>query len=190
MADTLQTLTLCKRMAWRNIQLKENPHLRKEQPRDRADLNTALYMLAYLGAVDMALYDLVQELTDAGLYRHAVKAQVNRIMRVVAQANGQANAILQLVNDGNRVRQYADMYEYAYNKAQEHILLEAPERAYNIVRAFARLFTQAYDAVGRRTAHTYLREASQALKHLDIPQIPDRYVDNIIERAVQIVMHK
>lgn len=65
-----------------------------------------------------------------------------------------------------------------------------PERAYNIVRAFARLFTQAYDAVGRRTAHTYLREASQALKRLDIPQITDRHVDNIIERAVQIVMLK
>ena len=90
-------------------------------------------MLAYIGAIDMALYDLVDELTEAGLYRHALKAQVNRIMRIVAHANGQANAILQRVNDGKRVRQYTDMFEYTYNEIQTHVLLKAPERAYNIV---------------------------------------------------------
>lgn len=186
MADTLQTLTLCRRMAWRNIQLEENPRLRPPQPRDRQDLNTALYMLAYLGAINMALYDLQQELTDAGLYRHAIKAQVNRIMRTIGQANGMASDILQKVNDGQRVRQYADMYEYTYNEVQKHILIEAPERAYNIVRALSRLFIKAYDAVGRRTSHTYLRDAAEALKRLDIPQITDRNLDNIIERVVQI----
>lgn len=188
MADRIQMLTLCKRTAWMNDRIETHPELRKPRPTDRGDLNTALYMLAYLGAIDMALYDLVQELDDAGLYRHALKAQVNRLMRTVASANGKACDILKAVNNGNRVRQYTDMYEYTYNKIQRHILLDAPERAYNIVRALTRLFAKAYEAVGRRTRHTYLRDAAEALKRLDIPQIADRNIDNIIERAVNIVL--
>lgn len=188
MADRMQVLTLCKRTAWMNDRIESNPALRKPQPSDRADLNKALYMLAYLGAIDMALYDLVQELTDAGLYRHALKAQINRTMQIVGNANGRANDTLKVVNNGKRVRQYTEMYEYAYNKIQRHILLEAPERAYNIVRALTRLFTKAYDAVGRRTNHTYLRDAAEALKRIDIPQIADRNIDTIIERAVNIVL--
>ena len=111
-----------------NDRIESNPALRKPRPNDRADLNKALYMLAYLGAIDMALYDLVQELTDAGLYRHALKAQINRTMQIVGNANGRANDTLKVVNNGKRVRQYTEMYEYAYNKIQRHILLEAPER--------------------------------------------------------------
>jgi hypothetical protein len=71
---------------------------------------------------------------------------------------------------------------------QAHICLEAPERAYNIVRALTRLFCKAYDAVGRRTRHTYLGDAATVLKRLNIPQITDHNVDVIIERNVQIVM--
>ena len=62
-------------------------------------------------------------------------------MAVVGHANGCANEILQLVNNGQRVRQYADMYEYAYQQAQEHILLAPPERAYNIVRALTLVYS-------------------------------------------------
>ena len=179
-------LMLAKRTAWMNVQREEHPEKRPEQARDRNDLNTALLMLAYIGAVDMVLYDLVDELTEAGLYRHATKGTINRVRRVVGHANGMANEILRLVNNGQRVRQYAEMYEYAYQQAQEHILLAPPERAYNIVRALARLFIKAYDAVGRRTRHTYLRDAAEALKHIDIPQIADKHIDVIIERAVKI----
>lgn len=188
MADRLQILTLCKRTAWMNVRIESNPALRKPQPRDRADLNTALYMLAYLGAIDMALYDLVQELTEAGLYRHALKKQINQLTRIVGNANGKANDILKAVNNGHRVRQYSDMYEYAYGKVQNHVLLQAPERAYNIVRALTRLFTKAWDAVGRRTRHVYLRDAVEALARLDIPQIADHNIDSIIERAVKITL--
>lgn len=184
--NNVEALLLAKRTAWHNIQLEENPALRKPQPRDRADLNTALYMLAYIGAINMALYDLVDEITEAGLYRHALKAQINRIIGVVGNANTRANDILRKVNNGQRVRQYADMYEYAYNKVQEHILLQTPERAYNIVRALTRLFVKAYNAVGRRTSHTYLRQAADILQRLEIPQIVDHNIDAIIEKAVEI----
>lgn len=186
--STMDGLMLAKRTAWMNVQREEHPEKRPGQERDRKDLITAMYMLAYIGAINMALYDLRDELTDAGLYRHALKAQINRIMAVVGHANGCANEILQLVNNGQRVRQYADMYEYAYNKVQAHICLEAPERAYNIVRALTRLFCKAYDAVGRRTRHTYLGDAATVLKRLNIPQITDHNVDVIIERNVQIVI--
>ena len=111
-----------------------------------------------------------------------------RIMRIVAHANGQANAILQRVNDGKRVRQYTDMFEYTYNEIQTHVLLKAPERAYNIVRALTRLFVEAFDAVGIRTKHIYLRDAAEVLKRLDIPHIQDHNIDVIIQRNVEIVL--
>ena len=187
--STIDSLMLAKRTAWMNVQREEHPEKRPEQERDRKDLNTAMYMLAYLGAVNMALYDLRDALTDAGLYRHALKRQLNRTIQVVGHANGMAYEILQLVNNGECVRQYADMYEYAYYKVQKHIAIEEePKRSYNIVRALTRLFCKAYDAVGRRTNHTYLGDAAEVLKRLDIPQIPDHNVDVIIERNVQIVM--
>lgn len=157
---TQQEMLLIRRTAWMNIQLEDNPSLRPVKKRDRDDL----------------------------IYRHALKAQVNRIMRIVAHANGQANAILQRVNDGKRVRQYTDMFEYTYNEIQTHVLLKAPERAYNIVRALTRLFVEAFDAVGIRTKHIYLRDAAEVLKRLEIPQLQDHNIDVIIKRNVEIVL--
>jgi hypothetical protein len=185
---TQQEMMLIRRTAWMNIRLEENPALRPPKQRERDDLITAMYMLAYIGAIDMCLYDLVDELTEAGLYRHALKKQINHIMRTVAYANGQANEILQKVNDGKRVRQYTDMFEYTYREIQEHVLLQAPERAYNIVRALTRLFVEAFDAVGIRTRHIYLRDAAEVLKRLEIPQIQDHNIDVIIQRNVEIVL--
>lgn len=185
---TQQEMLHIRRTAWMNIQIEDNPSMRKPKKRERDDLIKAMYMLAYIGAIDMCLYDLVDELTEAGLYRHALKKQINHIMRTVAYANGQANEILQRVNDGKRVRQYTDMFEYTYNEIQTHVLLKAPERAYNIVRALTRLFVEAFDAVGIRTNHIYLRDAAEVLKRLEIPQIQDHHIDVIIQRNVEIVL--
>lgn len=172
-----------------NIQLEINPAMRKSKPSDRKELVTAMYMLAYIGAINMALYDLIDELTEAGLYRHAIKRDVNRALKVTLNANGLASDILKAVNNGKRVRQHSDMYEYAYNKVQEHINLEPPLRAYNIVRALTRLFTEAYNEVGAKTSHLYLREASEVLKRIEIPSLKEYdIVDTIIKNAVQIEM--
>ena len=80
------------------------------------------------------------------------------------------------------------MFEYTYNEIQTHVLLKAPERAYNIVRALTRLFVEAFDAVGIRTKHIYLRDAAEVLKRLEIPQIQDHNIDVIIQRNVEIVL--
>lgn len=101
------------------MQIETNPAFRKPRKRDHDDLIQAMYMLAYLGAIDMAIYDLIQELTDAGLYRHAIKRQINAISRTIASANGMASDILKRVNNGHRVRQYSDMFEYTYNEVQK-----------------------------------------------------------------------
>lgn len=185
---TQQELQLIRRTAWVNMQIETNPAFRKPRKRDHDDLIQAMYMLAYLGAIDMAIYDLIQELTDAGLYRHAIKRQINAISRTIASANGMASDILKRVNNGHRVRQYSDMFEYTYNEVQKAVLLDPPERAYNIVRALTRLFAKAYDAVGLRTSHVYLRDAVEVLKRLEVPQIKDYGIDSIIERNVEIVV--
>ena len=149
-----------------------------------------MYMLAYLGAIDMALYDLKEALEDNGLFRHKLKYDFNRVADVVAKANGLANAILKAVNNGERVRQYADMYEYAYNATQNSILIkENPtNRSYSIVRALSRLFIEAYNKVGVRTNHIYLRDVAKILPLIDVPQFTDHNIDCIISKAVQITL--
>lgn len=187
MATTTQTLDLARRSKLMSI----HPTFRKPRPSDREELVTAMYMLAYIGAINMALYDLIDELTDAGLYRHAIKRDVNRSLKVTGNANGLASDILKAVNNGKRVRQHSDMYEYAYNKVQEHVKLEPPLRAYNIVRSLTRLFTDAYNKVGRQTSHVYLREASDVLLRLEIPQLTEYpIIDTIISNAVQIELRR
>ena len=121
---TIASLYLQRRTAWLNDHIEHNPQLRKPKQTDKNELITAVYMLSYIGAINMALYDLIDELTDAGLYRHAIKRDVNRALEVTGNANGLASDILKRVNNGVRVRWHSDMYEYAYNEVQRHILLE------------------------------------------------------------------
>lgn len=187
---TIQGLELARRTAWMNMQIENNPSLRKSKPSDREELIKAMYMLAYLGAINMALYDLIDELTEAGLFRHAIKRDINRALKVTLNANGLASDILKKVNKGKRVRQHSEMYEYAYYAIQEHILLDPPYRAYNIVRALSRLFTDAYNEVGAKTSHLYLREAAEVLCRIEIPSIKDYNIDAIISKAVQIGINK
>lgn len=187
----LRELQLMKRTAWMNDQLERNPPERPNDARDEQDLTTAMYMLAYLGAIDMALIDLQEELENAGLFRHALKYNFNRVVKTVSKANGLANCILKAVNNGERVRQYADMYEYAYNATQQRILIDAPHnRSYSIVKALSRLFTEAYNKVGIRTNHRYLGDVANILPLIDVPQFTDHNVDCIIRKAVQITIYR
>lgn len=187
----LRELQLMKRTAWMNDQLERNPPERPNDARDEQDLTTAMYMLAYLGAIDMALIDLQEELENAGLFRHALKYNFNRVVKTVSKANGLANYILKAVNNGERVRQYADMYEYAYNATQQRILIDAPHnRSYSIVKALSRLFTEAYNKVGIRTNHRYLGDVANILPLIDVPQFTDHNVDCIIRKAVQITIYR
>lgn len=187
----LRELQLMKRTAWMNDQLERNPPERPNDARDEQDLTTAMYMLAYLGAIDMALIDLQEELENAGLFRHALKYNFNRVVKTISKANGLANYILKAVNNGERVRQYADMYEYTYNATQQRILIDAPHnRSYSIVKALSRLFTEAYNKVGIRTNHRYLGDVANILPLIDVPQFTDHNVDCIIRKAVQITIYR
>lgn len=181
----LRELQLMKRTAWMNIQLEEN-HIRKPSSCEDKEITKAMYMLAYLGAIDMTLYDLIDDLEDAGLYKHSIKHSVNRVAKVVAKANGLADRILKAVNDGQRVRQYADMFEYAYNTVQKCILITPPHRSYSIIKALSRLFIEVYNKVGVKTNHHYLADVAKILPIIDIPQLNDHYIDCIIRKTVQI----
>lgn len=181
-------MSLMKRTAWLNASYEMNPSLRPPKPTDRQELVTAMYMLAYLGAIDMALIDLEEELTIAGLYRHALKRDLNRIHKIVGDANGYASDILKAVNNGTRVNQYVDMFEYAYNKVQKCIRLDDKplDRAYSIVKALSRLFTEAYIRVGAKTNHRYLGNVSKVLAKFEIQQLTDYNLDCIISKNVVI----
>lgn len=186
----LRELQLMKRTAWMNDRLERCPKMPNEA-QEKQELTTAMYMLAYLGAIDMALIDLKDTLQQLGIYRHSLKHTIERVCKVVANANGLANSILKAVNNGQRVRQYADMYEYAYNKVQDNILIENPShRSYSIVKALSRLFIEAYNKVGIKTNHRYLGDVAKALPRIDISQLKDFNIDCIIRKAVHIEIRR
>lgn len=186
--NTIKQLQLMKRTAWLNMQKEMMPPPPDKD--DKQDITTAMYMLAYLGAMDMVLYDLIDEATAIGVYRHNVKHSIGKVKDAIATANGLANSILKSINNGVRVRQYSDMFEYAYNEAQKHILIESPNRAYSIFKAMARLFTEAYNKVGVKTNHRYLRKVVNVLHLVDIPEMRDYNIDCIIRSAVQIELQQ
>lgn len=177
-------------MARQNIKIEENPPEPTEAERVQY-LTTAMYMLAYLGAIDMAMYDLIADLEAEKLYKHSLKHSINRVSKVIANANGLASSILRSVNNGVRVRQYSDMYEYAYNAIQAHVLIKPPHRSYSIVKALSRLFIKAYNKVGVKTNHLYLRDVARILPSIEVPEFKDYNIDDcIISKVVQIELDK
>lgn len=57
----IQELKLMKRTAWMNIQREVHPPVQSNSAQEKKEITTAVYMLAYLGAIDMTLYDLVED---------------------------------------------------------------------------------------------------------------------------------
>lgn len=166
------------------------PPVKPHNAIEEQDVQTAMYMLAYLGAIDMILIDLEEDLINEGLYKHKLKYDLGRVKRAVANANGFSNSLLKAINDGKRVRQYADMYEYAYNTAQSCIRVEYPDRSYSIFKALSRLFIEAHNKGGVKYKHFRLGDVVKILPIIEVPQLKDKNIDFIISKAVQIIIHK
>ena len=75
---------LMKRMAWRNLQP------RKPSEADARYVPTAVQMLTCIACLDYAMCDMEQELTDAGMMRHAVKRAFVRSFDEVIDVHSRA----------------------------------------------------------------------------------------------------
>lgn len=181
-------LQLIKRTAWMNMQIEERRR-RGEMPEPEAVTEAcaakARRGLEYVACLNSVAIDLEMELTEAGLFRHAAKRTVREIQQIAAQVHQQAWVML---NDYKRGvgRIYDARMESVEAAIDGAILLQAPERAYNIMAALVRLIAGINDELRPYNwDFFYARELAAIGPKLARLGIKDYHVDEIVEIATK-----
>lgn len=181
-------LQLIKRTAWMNMQIEERRR-RGEMPEPEAVTEAcaakARRGLEYVACLNSVAIDLEMELTEAGLFRHAAKRTVREIQQIAAQVHQQAWTML---NDYKRGvgRIYDARMESVEAAINGAIMLQAPERAYNIVAALVRLIAGINDELRPYNwDFFYARELAAIGPKLARLGIKDYHVDEIVEIATK-----
>lgn len=177
-----KTMRLIRATAYANIQRETAGPSEEEVQKYKIPTEELLLLFA---ALDIAITDVAQEFADAGLYRHAVKRELNEIERIVLTAYKTLYAKLQTV-ETQITRQAYDYWLVRVSDAIDNsILLTPPRRSYNIAVALARLIVKRNDSLGRfivAEAHP-LRHVVTRLERINVVQ--DHHIDFIIERTIK-----
>ena len=171
--------------AWQNCQPK--PFHLPDSVEEKQNYEAVIWM-TLLAALDYFIYDLIDEMEDAGKYRHANKRTINRARDIILKAHN--TFYKRIFNyDFGGCKQYNDAMDVYYKAINNCIALEAPERAYNIVVAICRL--QAKQR-GKMIAHSFAPslEVDKVPQMLEGLGIHDYHLDNIIEQRVRSIKMK
>lgn len=147
----------------------------------------AVVMLAYVAAAYKFVDELPTELEAAGMYRHDIKRQANRIEPILKKASRHAEDALKAANNGKASTGYYDVMDAFYEAIDNCISLEAPERAYNILLAMCRnvgIYNQRLDEYHFVPAYDVAKIPSILA---NIP-IEDHKLDNIIDMVVRPIV--
>ena len=168
-------------MAWQGMSRHER--FRDELTVEMCDCG--IVMLACLGALDLALVDLVRALEDAGLWRHSLKRQVNLVVREVACGSSITYRSFGLLGGKSDSDDYSKSYECIYALCDRCLSAEdAVLRAYNMCVSLARIFTLNYERVGLRLGHGYLQSVVNSLPKLYSLPFEDYAVDRLLMREI------
>jgi hypothetical protein len=142
-------------------------------------------LLLLFAALDIAITDVAQEFASAGLYRHAVKRELNAIEQIVMTTYKALYTKLQAVEKEITRKAYDYWMVRVSDAIDDSILLAPPKRSYNIAVALARLIVKRNDSLGRfivAEAHP-MRHVVTRLERINVVQ--DHRIDFIIERTIQ-----
>ena len=147
----------------------------------------AVILVTLLAALDYFIYDLIDEMTEAGLYRQANKRNINRAKDIIAEAHEKFYRAMTTYDDGKGLRQYNDAMDKFYQAINDCVALTPPERAYNIVVAMCRLQMAQNDKL---TYHSYVlsKEVAKIPKMLEGLGIHDYHLDRIIEQRIRPIV--
>lgn len=174
---TYQEAQLIRRTAIANMQP------RKPTPEDEKLVPIAIRMLTYIAVLHSVVYDMIDEFSDAGLYKHRTKQKVNRIRDMVGSIHDAAYQMLKRVSL-RAGYQYNDRMEATYAKIQASILLPAPERSYNLFCALCSLIERDNRAIGGRYDFQPAKQLYSLPSLLDDVGIKNYGVQNIVSRVV------
>lgn len=160
---------LIKHTAWMNTRL----FARGPRPEDERYVPLAVRMLTLVGCLNYAMLDLESELTASGLFHHETK-------RRYTQAHGVAWSMLRKIDD-RAARQYNDKTDEAYRTISGCILLEAPQRSYNIVLSLCRIISSLNGRISGRYDFNPAKPLVRIPALLECIGIEDCKIDGIIE---------
>ena len=143
---------LIKHTAWMNTRLLA----RGPRPEDERYVPLAVRMLTLVGCLNYAMLDLESELTAPGLFH----------LRKI---------------DDRAARQYNDKTDEAYRTISGCILLEAPQRSYNIVLSLCRIISSLNGRISGRYDFNPAKPLVRIPALLECIGIEDCKIDGIIE---------
>lgn len=149
----------------------------------------AVIMLSLVAAAYKFCDELISELEDAGLYRHAIRREANKVEPMLKRASHGAMAILKRVNNGKVNTGYYDCMDQFYEAIDNCVSLDPPERCYNILLAICRIVGK-YSNKLTEYKHLQSHEAVKVVKILERIPIHDYKMDNIIELTVKPLIYK
>jgi hypothetical protein len=169
----LKEALLIQRMVWRSTQPSEPTEKDLEYNRK------AVRMLTFIACLNYAMLDLGDELSEAGILRHAVKRRYNMAVEIVQRVHSVAYRMLTRISL-QAGREYNDKMDETYSRIQSCVMLQPPERAYNIVLALLRLIGALNKELTCRYDFAPARELAAIPSMLSDCGIKDYGIDNIL----------
>lgn len=169
-------MQLIRRTAWMNLQILD----RGPSEADAKYVPIAVRMLTMVACMGYAVLDLEAALADAGKLRHQVKLRMGQIRHMTEYAHGTAFNMLHSVNPAAS-RQYNDKTDEAYRTISGCILLEAPQRSYNIVLSLCRIIGSLNGRISGRYDFNPAKPLVRIPDLLECTGIEDCKIDGIIK---------
>ena len=173
-AMSIEQMQLIKRTAWMNVQAQE------PNEKDMKYIPDAIRMLTYIAALNSMMYELVEELEDAGMYHREIKRRVNQAHEMVRKVHALSYTMLNGISSAAG-RQYNDAMDKECTNISNSISLEAPERALNIVLALGRLIEKYNKKISPRYDFKPSHQLSRLSSLLSVVPFRDYNIDRIIE---------
>ena len=153
---------------------------RKPTNEDERYVPIAVRMLLYVACLNYAMLELELELRATGLLKHEVKRRFAQSMDLVFRVHGTAYEMLLKV-DPRTAYQYNDRMEAAYKQISDCVLLEAPEKSYNVVLSLCRLIEKYNGRISGRYDFAPAKALYRIPAMLECTGIEDYKIDEIIE---------
>lgn len=130
------------------------------------------------------LIDLEDELRGANMYRHQVKHNFNRVTAIVEKITNAFYRGAKNVKGGEFVRDYNIDVDNATEAINESVLLEGPERVYNIVLSLIRIILDANNNIGR-FKRDFVEDLTAGPSLLSCCKIREYNLDFIVKNAIE-----
>lgn len=142
-------------------------------------------ILLYFACLDIAITNIADEFSQANLYRHQTKREVNEIEKIVMQSYKNLYNKVQKVEKVRTRTSYDSAMIQLSDAIDDNILIPAPHRAYNIAIALSRLICKLNNSLGRFIiAEAWpIRQVLRKLQRINV--VKDYNIDDIIDRTLQ-----